>query len=298
MINKRTSGLLLALLLLIASSVSTSLAQEVHTNLDAQQIMNSINSPQNLQMIYIINGMKSTVYQHKTADGFTLQRIETESVTNPFGMKYIQLKNKDGSWQLRPDMAIRMDFMNNQNPNQSKKPISDIQTTYTAQEETVHDEPCYVVTEAFSDQTKAQLLQAVLMSKNGTRRAKDIAQVIPAKILYYIGKDDRMIHGVQTYNSEGQVIADVFYSTISTNEILPDSLFQVPAGLKEAITKSSEEYRKIRPYLPPDLIKAAEVRGKPLPTHVFQSIIATSLLLLPLGLLLRFYFARTRSKHL
>ncbi len=301
MINRRTSMLLLAFLNIIAGLISSGLAQEEHTNLDAKQIMGSLVTSEYMRKVAIIHGMKTTTYEHKIADGFTLQRTESEPTNNPLGISLVQIKNEDGSWQLRPDMIIRMDFRN-LNSSGSKMPDFNMQFTYTMQEEITNGVSYFVITQEYSDRAQAQLLQAVeMLNKNENWSAKDIKDtelVIPAKYVYYIGKDDRMIHGLQTYNRNGQAITEVFYSTISTNA-LPDSLFQLPSNLKEVVTKSYADFHRILPYVPPDLIAKAKMSGvKPVSKHLFPLIFAISLLLLPLGFLLRSYFIGDRSKGL
>jgi hypothetical protein len=298
--TKRVSGLLLVFLPLLAFSVSNVLAQDKEVKLDARQIMNDVISPKDSCTVVVARGIKATTYTHVTSDGLTLTRLETECLTNIIlgpltnGVKIEELKiiNREGTWKVRPDMAIRMDFLKDPMRNQ-EKPSLNAGSTFTVEEKTIQEAPIYVVTETYSPQSVAEFLKAVAPSMKG-RKPKDLAKIIPAKMVYSIGKSDHLIHGVKSLNTQATVLFDVLYSSINTNPVA-EALFEVPSDVKRVVVKTEQEYKSILPYLPPE-IKNLPKHSRKFPAHPVPTIILTLVLLGPLGFVLYFHYFSKRPR--
>jgi hypothetical protein len=298
----RVSGLLLVFLPLLAFSVSNVLAQDKVVKLDAQQIMNDVITPKDSCTVVVAHGIKATTYTHVTSDGLTFNRFETESLTNislgpltnGVKIKELKIKNREGTWQVRPDMAIRMDYLKDPMPNQ-EKPSLNAGSTFTVEEKANQGEPIYVVTEKYSPQSVAEFLKAIAPSMKG-KNPEYLAKIIPAKMVYSIGKSDHLIHGVKSLNSQGTVLFDVLYSSINTNP-LAEALFEVPPDLKRVVvTKTDHENNVIMPYLPPEL---KNLQKQPRKAHPERIIILTLLSLTclgPIGFVLYFRYFRERPR--
>jgi hypothetical protein len=300
--TKRVSGLLLVFLTLLAFSVSNVPAQDKEAKLDAQQIMNDVITPKDSCTVVVAHGIKATTYTHVTSDGLTFTRFETESLTNislgPLtnGVKIKELKiiNREGTWNVRPDMAIRMDYLNDPMPNQ-EKPSLNPGSTFTVEEKTNQEQPIYVVTETYSQQSVTEFLKAIAPSMEG-KNPNYLAKIIPTKMVYSIGKSDHLIHGVKSLNSQGTVLFDVLYSSINTNPVA-EALFEVPPDLKRVVvTKTDHEGNVIMPYLPPEIKNLPKQPRKERPERIIILTLLTLTCLGPIGFVLYFRYFRIRRQ--
>jgi len=196
----------------------------------------------------------SKYYQKNTPDEVNLTRIES----NIFGQNSIILSNRKGMFNIIGDKAINLEFVGNMNKGAVKEMFSNIETskvendktTFTIEELMSKDIPYVVigVKTDYSDEhkkAKSKMLSNA-MPKEAKKYLKNMnfEDFIPFVQEYYIGKVDKFIYKIVSYNLKGKAISKISYESVELNCDLKDEIFEVPSNMKIEIIKNAGDMFK------------------------------------------------------
>jgi hypothetical protein len=200
-------------------------------------------------------GIKGTVYHRTNPDGTADVRTEY-SMSQPLNGQidtnwmFVMLQNRDGMWKLRPDAALRMDYLTKKStaisatrPTDKLKPDD---YDYTITENDENGIPCYLIRAVIHEAARTRVLDE-LKSDGSLNKLVMVSQIMdkfPVEVKYRIGKADSFMYSNETFSKDGKKFSGIEYTNVVQAAVMPDDLFQVPSNLKVRILNTKEESKQ------------------------------------------------------
>ena len=158
------------------------------------------------------------------------------------------LLNESGLWHILPDEALRMDFMTIHKQSAFAGLLEnavDMSATadYTMELEQINGREVVAVSRKLRPSAASSLAKR--------------AQIVEERI--FIGRDDHIIYGCDLKRENGTV-AKTTVTEFTILDKIPDTVFELPAGLPEIICTNSNQYAQIMLKKMQDLVKTPGVR--------------------------------------
>ena len=154
-------------------------------------------------------------------------RVETLSSTRkaifaPGDTPYLHIRNSSGTWEIDSNRALNLEYRKQQ----PFVPDFEIPTNETfalgVSEDVFDGKSCFVIT---NDKYSS---------------IEGLGE--PIKTIYYIGKTNNMVYREVGVDSAGEILKNVFVTSLRVNGTLDDSLFSIPKGLPEVVMTNIDQY--------------------------------------------------------
>jgi hypothetical protein len=222
------------------------LADGISSSEQAKEILRQLRAPRSFYAEDVQKGMKTKVYQRLNPDGTEDTRLETEPLQQNTNtpIKVVQIVNREGRWLIRQDIAARMDMLTESS--EGSKPVIDDDFGYTLSEALFNGVQCFVIVVTIPTKT---LEAAIKVIENRSSRLPNVnvADLIPAKRKYYIGKTNYFTYSLQNISRTGDIISEQNYSNVQLNIALSDDLFTIPKDLTRAVVKNLNDFKTLPP---------------------------------------------------
>jgi len=211
----------------------------------AKEILKQVTTPQSFYAEDVQKGMKTKVYKRLNPDGTEDVRLETEPLQQNAGtpIKVIQIFNREGRWLIRQNKAARMDMLTESG--EGAKPAIEDNCDYSLSEGTLNGIECHVVEVTIPKETQEAIANA--FKSNSSLSKINVADLVPAKRKFYIGKTNFFTYSVQTFGRSGNLINQESYSNVQFNIALSDDLFAIPTNMTKVVVKSLRDFQTLPP---------------------------------------------------
>lgn len=200
-------------------------------------------------------GLKAVVYHRTNPDGTVEVRTEY-SMIQPFNGQtdtnwmFVMLQNRDGMWKLRPDVALRLDYLSKRkvaiNASQPVEKLKEDDYDYTISEDDQNGVSYYLITATIHEAARSRILAEMQNNENLDKLVplSLLVDKFPVAIKYRIGKTDLFMYSNESFSKNGNKFAGIEYTNVLHGVSLPDNLFEVPKDLKVRILNTSEDARE------------------------------------------------------
>jgi hypothetical protein len=206
-------------------------------------------------------GTIRTVHLQWTApDGVAHSRYEMEHLppedkSNPKAMapKVIKLSNRGGQWLLndKKKLAISLKNASLAVPDASlqdlaEKNFGELTSSFVQTEDNHRGIPCWKITQKIDEKAQQlifdQTLNALASGKETPEKQKTkMRKYISSVVVYEVGKEDKILYGQETFNSDGDKVASCMIDRFVHGIPMDEGLFEVPRGYKTVSPKDEAE---------------------------------------------------------
>jgi hypothetical protein len=198
------------------------------------------------------SGIKAVVYHRTNPDGTVDIRTEY-SMSQSFNGQidtnwmFIMLQNRDGMWKLRPDAALRLDYLSKAGVAiKASGPMDKLKADdydYTISEDVQNGVSCYLIDATIKEAARSRVLEDLKNNAmlNNLIPVSQLVDKFPVEDKYRIGKMDLFMYSNESFSKNGKKFSGLEYTNVVQGITLANDLFEVPKDLKVRILNTKEE---------------------------------------------------------